>query len=223
MLVLLSGYLLFEFGRIQADYNIVDAAEERAAYEAQIAGLEAQIADLKQEVAMHETHRDIDRKAYREVEADLVTLEAKIQEQMDAIAFYRGIVSPEDGNSGLRVQDLKLSRGRDENSYNVRVVLVQSLQHDRKVSGDVVLTLTGMQDGAERSYPYAELLPQLQLAPLAFEYAQEIGGLEQVLPIQMSLNARVFLRKAAGGEQTRRRYRRGLSHQIDTHAAGCSQ
>lgn len=169
-LIVLSGYLLFEFGRIQADYNVVDAARERAGFENQIAGLEERITDLKQEVAMHETHRDIDREAYRKVEADLVALEAKIQEQTDAIAFYRGIVSPEDGNSGLRVQDLKLSRGRDENAYNLRLVLVQSLKHDRKVSGDVLLTLTGKQDGADASYPYAELLPGDARSDWAFSF-----------------------------------------------------
>ena len=38
--------------------------------------------------------REIDREAYREVESSLTELQAKIQEQRDAIAFYRGIVSP---------------------------------------------------------------------------------------------------------------------------------
>ncbi|MBT8079904.1 MAG: hypothetical protein KJO31_15100 [Gammaproteobacteria bacterium] len=170
VLILVAGYLLFEFGRIQANYNIVDAAEDRNRYENQIDGLESQIVDLKQQVALLETHRDIDREAYKEVEADLTTLEAKIQEQTDAIAFYRGIVSPADGNSGLRVQDLKLSRGEDERVYNVRLVLVQSLQHDRTVSGDVVLTLVGRQDGNEKSYPYSQLLPEDSSEEWAFKF-----------------------------------------------------
>jgi cell division protein FtsB len=170
ILIFLCGYLLFEFGRIQANYNIVDAAEERQRYESQIASLEAEIVDLKQQVALVETHRDIDREAYRTVEADLMALEAKIQEQTDAIAFYRGIVSPADGNSGLRVQDLKLSRGKDERAYSVRLVLVQSLQHDRKVTGDVLLTLVGRQDGTERSYPFTQLLPDEASSEWAFSF-----------------------------------------------------
>jgi cell division protein FtsB len=170
VLIAVCGYLLYEFGRIQANYNIVDAARERQSYEDRIVALEAHIDELKQEIALLETHRDIEREAYRKVEADLMTLEAKILEQSDALAFYRGIVSPADGNSGLRVQDLRLSRGRDERAFNVRLVLVQSLKHDREVSGDVLFTVVGKQDGAETSYGYAELLPADTRSEWAFSF-----------------------------------------------------
>ena len=58
-----------------------------------------------------------DREAYREVEASLLELQEKIQEQKDAIAFYRGIVSPADGKPGLRVQDFRLTRGAEEREF----------------------------------------------------------------------------------------------------------
>ena len=154
------GYLIFEFGRIQANYNIADAVIERQTYENQIARLENEIVGHKQEVALLETHHSIDREAYTQVEASLTTLQAKIQEQRDAIAFYRGIISPADGNSGLRVQDLKLTRGTTERAYNLRVVLVQSMQHDRKISGDVALSIDGVQDGVTTTYVYSQLLPE---------------------------------------------------------------
>ncbi|MCK5326056.1 MAG: hypothetical protein KAJ57_08605 [Woeseiaceae bacterium] len=153
------GYLVYEFGRIQAGYNVVDASGERQDFEQVIAALESDIVSLKEQIALLETHRDIDREAYSEVEVSLTDLQAKIQEQRDAIAFYRGIVSPADGNKGLRVQDLKLTRGKEEREYNIRLVLVQALQHDRKVTGDVKLTIDGDQDGIEKTYTYAQLLP----------------------------------------------------------------
>ena len=158
-LLVVIGYLVFEFGRIQGGYDVVDAANEREQHEVRIAGLEDEIVALEQEVALLETHREIDREAYKEVESSLTTLQAKIQEQRDAIAFYRGIVSPEDGNKGLRVQDLKLTRGKEEREFNLRLVLVQAMRHDRKVSGDVNLSVEGSQDGVEKSYAFAELLP----------------------------------------------------------------
>ncbi len=39
VLVVVFGYLVFEFGRIQANYNIVDAAAERQGYEDRIEGM----------------------------------------------------------------------------------------------------------------------------------------------------------------------------------------
>jgi cell division protein FtsB len=158
-LIVVSAYLIFEFGRINAGYDIVEAANERQVYEDRIKALDEEIIALKQEVALLETHREIDREAYKEVEASLSSLQDKILEQRDAIAFYRGIVSPADGRSGLRVQDLKLTRGKAEREFNVRLVLVQAMQHDRKVSGDVSLSVEGSQDGVETIYLFDQLIP----------------------------------------------------------------
>lgn len=177
------AWLVFEFGRIQANYNIVDAARERQAYEDRIDSLDQEIAALKERVALLQTHREIDAEAYREVEASLTALQVKIQEQTEAIAFYRGIVSPQDGASGLKVQDLKLTRGNAERVYNVRLVLVQSLKHDRKVSGDVEISVEGEQGGEAASYDYADLLPEQAEPswPFSFRYFQDFDR-EIVLP-----------------------------------------
>lgn len=183
VLVVVAGYLVYEFGRIQANYNILDADRERQAYEQRIDELEGEIVALREEIALLETHRDIDREAYKEVEASLTALQAKIQEQTDAIAFYRGIVSPADGAAGLKVQDLRLTRGSEERAYNVRLVLVQSLKHDRKVSGDVNLTVEGEQGGAATSYEYSQLVREddRQSWPFSFRYFQDFDR-EIVLP-----------------------------------------
>ena len=157
-LVVVIGYLVFEFGRIRGGYDVVDAAGERQEYRDRIGALQDEIVTLEQEVALLETHREIDREAYKQVEGSLSALQAKIQEQRDAIAFYRGIVSPADGKSGLRVQDLKLTRGKQEREFNLRLVLVQAMQHDRKVSGNVNLSVEGSQDGVETSYAFKELV-----------------------------------------------------------------
>jgi hypothetical protein len=159
-LIAVSAYLIFEYGRISAGYDIVEAGNIEQAYEDRIMQLGNNIIELKQEVAILETNREVDRESYKEVELNLVTLQAKIQEQRDAIAFYRGIVSPSDGNSGLRVQDLKFSRGKAEREFNVRLVLVQAMKHDRKVSGDVNLSIVGDQNGTETTYAFNQLLPE---------------------------------------------------------------
>ena len=183
VLALIGSYLIYEFGRIQAGYNLVDAAGERQELEQHISMLEGEILALRVQVTLLETHRDIDRQAYTEVESSLTDLQAKIQEQKDAIAFYRGIVSPADGNKGLRVQDLKLTRGRAEREYNIRLVLVQAMQHDRKVSGNVKLTIDGDQDGVETTYEYAQLLPEdaKEAWAFSFRYFQDFDR-QLVLP-----------------------------------------
>jgi len=170
VLILVIGYLIFEFGRIRAGYDIVEAANISQVYEDRISQLDEEIVNLKQEVAILETNRDVDRESYKAVEVQLTALQAKIQEQRDAIAFYRGIVSPTDGNAGLRVQDLKVTRGKVEREFSVRLVLVQAMKHDRKVSGDVILTVVGDQNGVETSYPLAQLVSDEEEKAWAFSF-----------------------------------------------------
>jgi septal ring factor EnvC (AmiA/AmiB activator) len=169
-----AGYLTFEFGRIQADYNVVDAAQQRQDYDDRIKKSAKQIAALNQKIALLETHRDIDREAYKDVETSLAKLQEKIQQQRDAIAFYRGIISPTDGQRGLRVQDLRLSKGTDERQYHVRLVLVQVMQHDRSVKGEVNFSLEGAQDGVATTYELEQLVPADQTSnwPFRFRYFQ---------------------------------------------------
>ena len=175
LLVGVSGYLVFEAGRISAGYDVVEVGNVEQAYRDHIQSLDNNIIDLKQEIAILETNREVDRESYKAVEASLSQLQAKIQEQRDAIAFYRGIVSPSDGNSGLRVQDLKLTRGKAEHEFNLRLVLVQAMKHDRKVSGDVSLSVVGSQNGVETTFELAQLLVDESDSawPFSFRYFQD--------------------------------------------------
>ena len=183
LVVFCGGYLIFEFGRLQADYNIVDAAQEKQALSAAIQELEDQVLVLKQQVTLLKTEKTVDKEAYTLVEADFLELRRKIQEQWEAIAFYRGILSPADGRHGLRVKDLKLIRGSEERHYNVRLVLMQVMTHDRAVTGEVAFSLDGAQDGVETTYKYKELLPDDGNSDwlFAFKYFQDFDR-ELVLP-----------------------------------------
>jgi hypothetical protein len=181
--VLIAAYLLFELGRIRAGYNIVDAAVERHSYEGRIETLGKEILSLKEQIQLLETHRAIDREAYKEVEASLAGLQQKIQEQRDAIGFYRGIISPDDGGRGLRVQELKLSKGKNDRQYHVNLVLVQVMQHDRNVKGDVEFSLEGAQDGETVTYTLEQLAPDGVDGewPFSFRYFQNFDR-QLILP-----------------------------------------
>lgn len=181
--VVVAAYLLFEFGRIQAGYNIVEVTAERKAYDETVEGLEEHIAGLNEKIALLQTHREIDENAYEKVEASLNDLQRKIQEQREAIAFYRGIISPADGGHGLRVQDLEVTKGTAKREYRVSLVLVQVMQHHRNVRGDVEFSLEGAQDGEVVTYTLEQLVPADQDSdwPFSFRYFQAFER-ELILP-----------------------------------------
>jgi uncharacterized protein DUF6776 len=206
--VALVGYLTFEFGRIQADFNVVDALDERKFYVDQIAQRDQEIVTLKQEIELHKTNQEVERAAYKEIETSLGRLESKIQEQRDAIAFYRGIISPADGGKGLRVQDLHVSKGRADREYNLRLVLVQVKQHDRSVKGSVDVKFEGEQDGVAKTYTLKELTaPDIDSSwPFAFRYFQNFDR-RLILPVgfspeRINIEVRSRTKSVAGMKRT---------------------
>lgn len=206
--VLVAAYLVFEFGRIQARYNIVDVIAEREEHQEQIDSLQAQVALLKEEIALLQTHREIDRSAYEKVEASLGGLQRKIQEQREAIAFYRGIISPANGEHGLRVQDLQVTKGKREREYHVSMVLVQVMQHDRSVRGDVGFSVEGAQDGAAATYTLEQLVPADEDSdwPFSFRYFQtferDLVLPDGFTPEKVNIEVRSRTRSVASIEQS---------------------
>ncbi|HUF72288.1 MAG TPA: DUF6776 family protein [Gammaproteobacteria bacterium] len=147
VLALASLYLSFELGRLQSGYSVVDARRQTAGYESALAESNRRIDELERQVAILETSRDIDQETYSSVEDNLGELQVLIQEQEEDLAFYRGIVSPGDGVAGLRIQNVEVVAGEGEASHMLRVLLVQAIVHNDRVTGSVRATLRGTLDG----------------------------------------------------------------------------
>jgi hypothetical protein len=151
------GYLCFELGRYQSGYSMLDQRREMAQARQQLTEEREASEELRRQVAILQTSREIDRETYARVEADLGELQAQIQAQEEELVFYRGIVSPQDGVAGLRIQNLEVVPADAERHYVLRLVLVQAIVHSRRVAGVVRLHLQGTLDGQPVSYDLEEL------------------------------------------------------------------
>ena len=166
-LLLGGGYLTFELGRYQGGYSFLDQRRERAEYEQIITELESDIGELRRQITVLETSREIDRETYAQVEATLTQLQARIQRQEEELAFYQGIVSPGDGVAGLRIQNLEVTPADAEQRYLIRLVLVQAIIHERRVSGVVKLVVSGNRAGETVGLDLAELAVRARQIPFA--------------------------------------------------------
>ena len=176
--VLLAGvYLSFELGRSRSGYSILDHRRTVAALERQLVEERAASDELRRQVAIFETSGEIDRETYAQIEANLAELQARIQSQEEELAFYRGIVSPQDGVAGLRIQSLEVLPADNERHYSLRLELVQAIVHSRRVSGVVKLQLEGTQNGQMASFDGAELAADTAGYDMAYEF-RYFQGLE---------------------------------------------
>lgn len=172
---LIGGFLLLEYGQYRGGFNQFTATQEQEQLNAKIAAISTENDRLRERIALLETSLQVDHEAYDQVENTLADLQAEIQQQQEELAFYRGIVSPPDGTTGLHIREFALSAGPQDTLYRLRLVLVQASQHDRRVSGVVSLTVDGAKNGMPVSYGLADLT-QGSTIPLdfSFRYFQDI-------------------------------------------------
>jgi hypothetical protein len=184
VLLLAGAYLCFELGRYESGYSIVDNRRVIAGLKEQIGQQRAAADELRRQIAIFETSRRIDQETYSQIQANLADLQARIQSQEEELMVYRGIVSPQDGVSGLRIQSLSVVPADGERHFVVRLVLVQAIVHSRRVSGTVKLQLEGVQDGRMTALDAADLVPDKAAYDMAYEF-RYFQGLESelILPV----------------------------------------
>lgn len=172
-----SSYGLFEFGRIRGGYDLLDSREQISLRDREIAQLTRKIEQLRNEVALLETSSGIDGEAHQQIEQRLQVLQGKIQEQAEDLAFYKGIISPEDGESGLKIRDFAVEPGLEPGQFLVRIVLIQAKDHGRQVSGVVDLSVDGQLLGESKTLVLKDLgqVGEGAAAPaFSFRYFQEL-------------------------------------------------
>ncbi len=170
-------YGTYEWGRFDGGYSVFATAQERRDHAAQVKALQAENAELRGKVTTAEMAQSVERKSYSDVETTLHDLQAQVQHQREELAFYRGIVSPEDGVGGLRIQRLDVLGGGAERHYKLRLVLMQSMRQDTTVTGSFSVEFEGARDKQPVRLSLAEAGGQVRDSgdvAFSFRYFQSI-------------------------------------------------
>jgi outer membrane murein-binding lipoprotein Lpp len=206
LLVLLVG--AFELGRYRSGFNKLAELQLRRELTATIERIEKDNEQLRQAVAAAELAREVDRKAYADIEKSLAELQDQVLKQREELTFYRGIVSPENGVGGLRIQRFQVLPGGTEQHFRLRVVLVQSMRQESIVSGAVRIAIEGVRDNKPEQLALTEIAgepkPQAQL-PFRFRYFQNLEQ-DVVLPDGFEPRSVSVEVRAGRGEPVRESY-----------------
>jgi HSP20 family molecular chaperone IbpA len=170
-------YLVFEWGRFEGGYSKLAEMQQRRELTAQIESLREENEKLRAEIAAAELAREVDRKAYADVEKNLAELQAQVLRHREELTFYRGIVAPEDGVGRLRIQSFNVLPGAVDRQYRMRLVLVQSMRQDTVVSGTVTVQIEGVQENRPVVLSLGEVGGKTRAdgqVPIQFRYFQNL-------------------------------------------------
>lgn len=151
--------------------------QERRELSRELRTAKQQVQDLQDQVVYLQRSQEIDNQACDTVKTSLKSLQSEVSDLQEQVAFYRGIVSPAESRTGVRVYDLKIARASTPNRYHLELVLIQSVRHDRRVAGRVEVTLRGTQAGASRELALRDMAPEVaRNLVFSFKYFQEFSG-----------------------------------------------
>lgn len=188
-LIAIAGGALYLWARThtisefrQTKSELEQLRDERRDLARELRSSRAENADLRQQIVYAQRSTEIDGAACTEVKASLSDLQAEAADLREQVAFYRGIVSPDETRAGVRVLDLKMSQQPDRQHWRYDLVLIQSVRHDKRVAGSANVRLIGSRDGREVTLDLGPLLSAgAGLPQFAFKYFQEFTG-EFALP-----------------------------------------
>ncbi len=195
--VLVSGWGMFEYGRYRAGYDRAGFNKIRQQLEKSNAELEAEVRKLQQEKMELEQTRHIESQAYRLVREDLRTLQDELLELKEELAFYRGIVSPEEGGRGLQIQRFTVAKDDEERSWLFKLVLTRVLKNRGVAKGAVEIKIEGVDEQGKRSF----ISPQQRLR-YNFRYFQNIEGKVKFPKGFVPSRATVTLKPGGRGNKT---------------------
>ncbi len=136
---------------------------------------------LKDQAAYLSRSQQIDDSACTTVKQSLASMQAESADLREQLSFYRGIVSPAESQAGVRVFEFKVygSAGKDAapGVYKYDLVLIQSVRHDKRVDGDLSVSLVGVRGGAKQTLKLADLsTDNNKNLVFSFKYFEEFSG-----------------------------------------------
>lgn len=169
------AHTVSDFERTQVE--VEQLREERRQLARELRATRGQVGDLKDQVVYEKRSSEIDVQACDTVRESLTNLQAEVSNLREQLAFYRGIVSPDLSRAGVRVYDLKLKRSKTSESYLYDLVLIQSVRHDRRMSGRIELAIEGVSDGQPHTLNWSNVSPGSSKNLLfSFKYFEEFSG-----------------------------------------------
>ena len=166
-------YGMFELGRYDAGYRVVDAVRGALTSSERLRELEAENSRLRTQLEAADVARRVDREGYKQVEKSLGDMQSQIARLNQDLSFYRGLVQP-DSAIGVKVQQLQIIPDGPAGRFRLKFVLMQVGKPDKPVMGNTVISIDGLNGGKPLNLSFARVSPKGRVSlAYSFRYFQD--------------------------------------------------
>ncbi len=142
--------------------------------------LEQRSRALRTSLTQVERQLQIDKTAYAELSAVVQLSNTQLNDLRNELRFYRSILSPEDGKSGLRIHEFSITPTEQTDRFSYKLILIQALKHDTEVGGTVSFEIRGLENGDAKTIRRPE--PGDEPIEVKFKYFQNLDGVLALPP-----------------------------------------
>jgi hypothetical protein len=180
--VLLGGWELYRLGMPDQgedgqDAELIALRAEQSRLRDQVDRLETLNAELEHKLALTVHSRKLDAEAYALFNQERSGLQNQLLGLQEELAFYRGVMSPDQGKVGIDAQDFDLKPSRGAGRYRFSFMLTQASGKEQIARGVVRFSVVGMLDGKSKSLSLTELTQSGDSEfSYRFRYFQAIKG-----------------------------------------------
>ena len=170
--------VFFFLGREYQSFELQRMLLERETLLSQIGELEARNHNLVQKNAQLAGSSRIEHDAYLEASKNLVNLQRELSAQEKELAFYQGIVSPENEAFGINLQSFEVKPKVGQNQHNFKLVLTKRGESNRKLRGSVKVIIRGEINGDVKEMKLSDIKLDKpgKVLKFDFKYFQVLQG-----------------------------------------------
>ena len=180
LLAILLLFTAFELGRYDAGFRVIDSVRGAMSASERIRALEAENAEQRTQLEGAEISRRVDREGYKQVERSLGDMQSQIARLNQDLSFYRGLVQPA-SNVGIKVQQMQIVPEGGAGQFRLKFILMQVGKSKNSVTGNVSVTVDGLQGGMPLSLALSQLGADTHASlAYSFRYFQDYDKLLQL-------------------------------------------
>ena len=168
----------FQLGKWVAADDHGKAVIRAGAWETLAGKLDREVSSLRQQLVNFERGAVVDRKVIEEVRMALRDTRQNVAGLEEEIAFYRRLMDPPTGKSGLDIHGFELKPAGGSGGYDFKLVLQQVAKRHNVITGYATVTLIGVDEAGQRSLSLHQLSEDVadEKIVLRFRYFQAVEG-----------------------------------------------
>ena len=136
------GLLLgsFKVGYRKANFDSVEHGSYITRLERELSSVKSEAKELQQKLAVAQRDSQVQKSAYAEINKTYQKVDDKNEELNRKLNFYRSIITPEDGRSGIKIHDVSTTLN-ENGQLGFEVVMIQSIDHSSSKNVSVLIEL----------------------------------------------------------------------------------